>query len=294
MDKEAVMRRILAATDFSTRSHRALRRAGLLARKRDAGLTLVHVVEDDQPRSLIELERREASKFLDEQIHSLAELRGVRCNFLLAGGAAFDGILQTARISSADLIVMGSHRKQLLRDVFIGTTVERVIRGGTYPVLMVNKAVDHPYERVLAATDMSEVSARAIRIGEDFGMTDNANLILVHAFLAPTTTKTTLADASAGAINAYVDEERLRTNADLSAFIEANRFSAEKWSRHVEPGTPFEVISRVVQEKMSDLLILGTHGRTGIEKFFLGSVAEEALRALDVDILVVPQSTSAE
>jgi universal stress protein E len=64
------MRRILAATDFSTRSHRALRRAGLLARKRDAGLTLVHVVEDDQPRSLIELERREASKFLDEQIQS--------------------------------------------------------------------------------------------------------------------------------------------------------------------------------------------------------------------------------
>ena len=59
---------ILVATDFSTRSQRALRRAGLLARERSAKLTLVHVVEDDQPRSLIELERREASKFLDEQI----------------------------------------------------------------------------------------------------------------------------------------------------------------------------------------------------------------------------------
>ena len=88
---------ILVATDFSTRSQRALRRAGLLARERSAKLTLVHVVEDDQPRTLIELERREASKFLDEQIHSLDELRGVRCSFLLGSGAAFDGILQTAR-----------------------------------------------------------------------------------------------------------------------------------------------------------------------------------------------------
>jgi universal stress protein E len=280
---------ILAATDFSTRSHRALRRAGLLAQERDAKLTLVHVVDDDQPRSLIELERREASKFLDEQIHSLAELHGVRCSFLLAGGAAFDGILQTARISSADLIVMGSHRKQLLRDVFIGTTVERVIRRGTHPVLMVNNAVDHPYKRALAATDMSEASARAIRISEALGMTDNVNLTLVHAYLALTTTKMALADATADAINAYVNEERLRANADLSAFIEVNQFSAEKWSRHVEPGTPFEVISRVVKEKMPDLLILGTHDRTGIVKLFLGSVAEKALRALDVDILVVPR-----
>ena len=281
---------ILVATDFSTRSQRALRRAGLLARERSAKLTLVHVVEDDQPRTLIELERREASKFLDEQIHSLDELRGVRCSFLLGSGAAFDGILQTAKICSADLIVMGSHRRQLLRDVFVGTTVERVIRSGIYPVLMVNNAVDHPYKKVLAATDMSEVSSWAIRVGETLGLIDKADLTLVHAFSALTAGKMSLADANANSINAYVDEERRRANADLSAFIEANKFGAAKWSRYVDLGTPFAVISRVVQEKMPDLLILGTHSRSGVLKFFLGSVAEEALRALDVDILVVPRA----
>ena len=281
---------ILAATDFSTRSHRALRRAGLLARERKAELTLVHVLEDDHPRSMVGLERRGASKFLNDQINSLPELRGVRCRFLLATGAAFDGILKTAKISSADLIVMGSHRKQLLRDVFVGTTIERVIRIGSYPVLMVNQAVDHPYEKVLLATDMSEVSAWAIRIGEALGMGDKANLTLVHAFSALATDKMILVDASANSTNAYVDAERLRANAELSVFIEANRFSAQKWSRHVELGAPFEVISRVVQEKMPDLLILGTHGRSRIVKFFLGSVTEEVLRALDVDILVVPRA----
>jgi universal stress protein E len=281
---------ILVATYFSTRSQRALRRAGLIARERNAKLTLVHVVEDDQPRALIELERREASKFLDEQIHSVAELRGVRCSFLIGSGAAFDGIMETARISSAYLIVMGSHRRQLLRDVFVGTTIERVIRSGVYPVLMVNNAVDHAYKRVLAATDMCEVSARAIRIRETLGIDDKADLTLVHAFSALAAGKMSLADANANSLNAYVDEERRRANADLSAFIEANQFGDKKWSRYVELGNPFEVISRVVQEKMPDLLILGTHSRSGVQKFFLGSVAEEALRALDVDILVVPRA----
>ena len=87
-----------------------------------------------------------------------------------------------------------------------------------------------------------------------------------------------------------MDEERRRANADLAAFIEANQFRAEKWSRYVELGPPFEVISLVVQEKKPDLLILGTHSRSGVLKFFLGSVAEEALRSLDVDILVVPRA----
>ena len=69
---------ILAATDFSTRSHRALRRAGLLAQARGAELALVHVVDDDQPKDLVEIERREAERILAEQIGAMAELRGVK------------------------------------------------------------------------------------------------------------------------------------------------------------------------------------------------------------------------
>ena len=233
------MEQILVATDFSTRSQRALRRAGLLARECDAKLTLVHVVEDDQPRSLVELERREASKFLDEQIHSLAELRGVRCSFLLGSGAAFDGILQTAKISSADLIVMGSHRRQLLRDVFVGTTIERVIRIGTYPVLMVNNAVDHPYQRVLAATDMSEVSSWAIRTGGALGVADKADLAIVHAFSALTTAKMTLADASAIQLtrtwtkNAFGQTQTSRPSSKQTNFALRNGLVTWSWVPHL-------------------------------------------------------------
>src|SRR4029079_11526643 len=116
----------LAATDFSTRSNRALRQAGLLAQPGRDRLLVVHVVDDDQPEELIRAEKREAELVLAEQMDSMPELRGVECRPMVVTGNPFDGILRVAADSRADLIVMGRHRKQLLLDIFVGTTIERV------------------------------------------------------------------------------------------------------------------------------------------------------------------------
>ena len=178
------MQRILAASDFSTRSQRAVRRAGLLAQQNGAELTLLHVVDDDQPAHLVELERSEAGRILNEQIASVPELRGVACRFVVTMGDAFDAILRTAETTSADLIVMGAHRRQLLRDIFVGTTIERVVRMGSHPVLMVNMEAAHPYARVLAAVDMSDASARAMKSARSLGFLADAHLCVVHAFEA--------------------------------------------------------------------------------------------------------------
>lgn len=282
------MPQIVAATDFSTRSQRAVRRAGHLARQIAAELTLVHVVDDDQPQALVELEHREADKILNEQIASIAELRGLRCQAVVTTGEAFDGILKTAKSTAADLIVMGAHRKQLLRDIFIGTTIERVIRTGPYPVLMVNTDTEHPYRYVIAGVDMSEPSAHAIKVAKTLGMVDNINLTIVHAFIAVAKGKLHVANAPQDQIEGYVAQERMNASKELFAFLTAQGLGDPQWSHHVEEGGAFEVISRIVKETMPDLVIIGTHGRSAVVKMLIGSVAEEALRSLDVDILAVP------
>ncbi|HEX8664281.1 MAG TPA: universal stress protein [Beijerinckiaceae bacterium] len=174
----------LAATDFSTRSQRAIRRAGLLAQEHGAELALVHVVDDDQPRDLVALETREADRILHELIRAMPELQQVACRALVVTGDPFDGILRTARSVEADLIVMGSHRKQLLLDFFVGTTIERVIRMGSRPVLMVNKEAEAPYRSALAAIDISEPSANAIRTAKALNIAGHAQQTVVHAFHA--------------------------------------------------------------------------------------------------------------
>ena len=280
--------RILAATDFSTRSHRALRRAGLVAQARDAELALVHVVDDDHPKDLVEIETREAERILAEQIGTMSELRDAKCRAMVVAGDPFDGILRSAESIEADLIVMGAHRKQLLRDIFVGTTIERVIRAGQYPVLMVNQEAKHSYEKSMAAVDMSELSANAIRAARSAGLIGDKSITLLHAFLPLGKEKMSVAGISRAVIDEYVASERQRAADELVAFLAANELGGPAFSLRVEEGGAFEVISRAVEEMRPDLLIIGTHGRSWLLKVLLGSVTEEALRSLNVDILVVP------
>jgi nucleotide-binding universal stress UspA family protein len=282
------MQRILAATDFSMRSRRSVRRAGLLARRTGAELTILHVVDDDQPAHLIELERNEAGKILEERLGSIDELREISCRIVVATGDAFDMILRAAESISADLIVMGAYRKQLLQDYFVGTTVERVVRRSGRPVLMVNKDVEGPYRRVLAAVDMSDASVHAVQSARALGFFDNAQVSIAHAFQPLAKSTLVMVGAAQDGIDAHVAQEHLRASQELDAFLKSHGIGDPAWTPRIEEGDPFPTIARLVTEMYPDLLVIGTHNRTGIAKMLLGSVAEEALRALDLDILTVP------
>lgn len=281
------MKRILVATDFSTRSHRAVRRAGLLARQSGSELVLVHIVDEDRPERLVQLERTEAGKILDEQLATIPELSGVACRSIVVTGAAHDAIVRTAKELAADLIVMGSHRKQLLRDTFIGTTVERVIRLDRLPVLVVNTEVTHPYAHVLVAADFSDASATAFQAAHALGLLGASRATVMHAFEAVARPKMVLADVPAERIEAYVEEEQQRALAELSTFVGRLPFDPGPWSPLVVEGEPVPAISKAVQGLRPDLIIVGTHGRSGIAKIFLGSVTEEVLHRSEIDILAV-------
>jgi nucleotide-binding universal stress UspA family protein len=279
---------ILAATDFSTRSNRALRQAGLLAQPGRDQLSIVHVVDNDQPEDLVRIEKREAERLLQEQMASVPEISGTHAQLMVITGDPFAGILQAAADVNADLIVMGSHRKQLLLDIFTGTTIERVIRKGSYPVLMVNHEAQRRYEKVVVPVDMSDTSANAIRVGLSRGLVPDKGAILVHAFSALAAGKMSLVGADQASIDSYIASEGRRVTDELIAFLVSNDLNRGRWAFRVEEGGTMEIISRAVTQIGADLLVIGTHGRSVMLKALLGSVTEEALRTLNVDILAVP------
>jgi universal stress protein E len=279
---------ILAATDFSTRSNRALRQAGLLTLSSNAQLHVVHVVDDDQPEELIRIEKCEAERVLHEQMLSMPELQGIPTRPMVVKGDPFEGILKTATDVNADLVVMGSHRKHMLLDIFIGTTIERVVRRGPFPVLMVNREAQSRYENVVASIDMSDTSANALRVALSTGLVADRGATLLHAFWAPAKGRMSLAGSDKAGIENYVRNERQVAIDELAAFLAANNLQERHWSYRVEEGEPMEVISREVSEKRPDLLVMGTHGHSTLVEALIGSVTEEALRSLNVDILAVP------
>jgi universal stress protein E len=280
--------RILAATDFSTRSNRALRQAGLLAQSGGAQLHIVHVVDDDRPDALVRVEKREAERLLGEQVDSMPELLGTQARPRVVAGDAFDGILRTAAEIRPDLIVMGSHRKQMLRDIFVGTTIERVIRQGSFPVLMVNFEAQRKYENVIAPVDLSDTSAHALRVARSLGLVGDSGVTFLHAFAALAKGKMFVVGSDRDSIDSYVASERERASGEVAEFLAANDLEGPRRPLRVAEGRPMEVIFRAVSEMRPDLLIMGTRGRSGLLKALIGSVTEEALRSLNVDILAVP------
>jgi nucleotide-binding universal stress UspA family protein len=278
---------IVAATDFSTRSNRAIRQAGLLAQPLGARLLFLHVVDDDQPDDLIRTEKREAERLLAEQEASMPELQGVQIESKVVTGDPFDGILRAAAEAHADLIVMGSHRKQLLLDIFVGTTIERVIRKGSFPVLMVNNEAQRKYENVVVPVDLSEASAHALRVAQSTGLVASERATVLHAFAALATGKMFQAGYDKKRIESYIASERRLAGEELAVFLSTNNLG-ERWPVRLEEGTPMETIARVVSDMRPDLVVMGTHSRSALLKALIGSVTEEALRSLSVDILAVP------
>ncbi|WP_111734586.1 universal stress protein [Roseovarius amoyensis] len=111
------MKKIMVATDFSERSDRSLMRSKLLARQFGATITLLHVVDDDQPRRIVETERDEAATLLRQIALTCRQNDGVSCETRVILASPFAGILQGVEEAAPDLLVIGPHRRQMLERV---------------------------------------------------------------------------------------------------------------------------------------------------------------------------------
>lgn len=282
------MNAILAATDFSTRSDRALRRAAILARALGMSLTLTHVVDDDRPPALVEAEAQAAARLLDGAAERFAA-EGVEAGDpRIMRGDPFDGILQLAAETDPALIVIGAHRRSVLKDMFVGTTAERLIRKSRWPVLMVNAAPDGPYRRVLAATDLSAASQDALDGLVALGLAAAAPVSIVHVFDAPAVALMARTTTTREDIERHIDQERARAGAALADFLAGLPLvPARKLLRHADP-SPAIAIRTAAEDLGADLIVVGRTGRSGMSRALLGSVTQYLLQADRIDVLVMP------
>jgi nucleotide-binding universal stress UspA family protein len=287
------MMRVLVATDLSERSNRALRRAALLAARHEAELVAVHVVDDDQPARMIEVECREAGALLADMINALGLPDAISARSLIVTGTPFDGVLRAAAAEDADLVVMGSHRRRLLANVFVGTTTERVIRHGTRPVLMVNAEPEGPYQHVLTTTDLSETSVAALRRARKLGLTEGAHVGLLYAFDAAAKGLVTLASSNGDLTRDYVADERTHMRHEVQAWIKTHDLPAPATLSLVEGPAAAEIVAEADAAGW-ELVVVGTHARSGVPRLLHGSVAEYVLRHVSRDVLAVPPAPAAK
>lgn len=279
------MKDLLVATDLSARSDRAMERAMELAREHGAKLTIVHVIDEDLPVALAESHGTAAQQAISQHVAKLSKGDQPDVSVEVLFGRAYLDVLQVAERTQAEMVIVGVHREDSFKDMFRGTTAERIIRASNVPVLLVKEQITGPYRKIMVGVDFSVYSRRAIEFAVKFA--PDGEFHLVHAYDVPF--KGFLHDPNTR--HQIREEQRERfgemVEGEMAAFLNNSAEGAPKFRQVLQEGTPREVIQRQAGRLKPDLLVIGTHGRTGVAHAFLGSVAEDLLAKPPCDVLAV-------
>jgi nucleotide-binding universal stress UspA family protein len=287
--------RILCPVDFSEFSAKAYDYALSLAHHYRAKLFLEHVVQPiTSPYPYYAFPDSWSEIYWNLDAHADTELKqlvqthrwnGVQPDLVVHRGPVPASILSFADVQSVDLIVMGTHGRQGLDRLAMGSVTEKLLRKARCPVLVVRKPV-HDFvahdtgkdpvrlRRVLLCTDFSEPSERALKYALSLAMEYNSELTLLHV---------------------------LEQIPDSAGFQQATSQSIERMQKLVSPdadkwcsirsvvrlGKPYQEIVQFALEAETDLIVMGVRGRNTLDIALFGSTAHRVIQLGSCPVLAV-------
>jgi nucleotide-binding universal stress UspA family protein len=295
------LKTIVVPLDLSRESLRALDFALPLAQRLGARLHFVHVYEGARLFSTVKTSpllwsEAEAKRHLADEVELTFGTRPQREDCHLRIGKPPGEIVAAARELRADLIVM-THRGQGDAGLLsLGRTTDKVLRTADCPVLVVRESSRGPVrtssegivlQKILVPVDFSDCAREGARYASVFGTAVGADLLVSHIVRPPLH----LMEVSRAPVQHWPQElrEAVREAEDqldqLVNFLPLLGISAET---EVEVGFPAERLAAASARAEIDLIIMSTHGYSGLRHALLGSVAEELARTASCPVLVVP------
>lgn len=282
-------RKILCPIDFSDGSQQAMHTAIRLAVAGDGELILLHaweipalaMSENVIPPTVFQQLADAGQRGLATAVRE-AERLGARVTSKLLEGPAWRSILDVAS-AEIDLIVLGTHGHTGLSRVLLGSTAERVVRHAHCPVLVVRPHNEpRPFVHALCPTDFGPSARDAVRMAGELVQPGGAGIEVLHVLEVP------------AAYSGELPPDVIR-DIDRRSAGELERIAAElRATTRVPVGTRTrvgwagaEILRALDHDRSIDLVVMGSHGRTGIGRFLLGSVAEKVVRHAHCPVLVV-------
>jgi len=278
-------RKILCATDLTPTCDRAVDRAIELARRWKASLLVVHVVDNTLPARDFTERVRKSEVLLEQQIKGHPEAAGLDIDTLVSLGSPAERILGKCDRLFIDLLVMGPGERTSLAQRLLGSTVDHVLRRALQPVLSVRNRAFAPYLSLAIAADFSPPSKEALECALELFPDAKATVVHVyddalHGLLASDKVTGHLAER-------HKREMRALAEKAIAEFVENARTSRLNLTTAVEIGAPDIGLKRYIEHSNPDLVVVGTHGRTGLRRAVIGSVAERLIGTLPCDVLAV-------
>lgn len=303
--KKLSIENILVPIDFSKISVQAIETAKGLAQRFGATIHLVHVHHWQYPADFMgpmissgflpASFEEHRNKQLAEELKAIANEAGLSPRdqtHLRTGTSAFHEICRLAQEIPADLVVMSTHGYTGLKHVFLGSTAERVVQHAPCPVFAVRQLSKGPaakksgYKKILVPVDFSDCSQKALQYAIGFANELGAEIVLLHA--------TYLGYVYSSEGTALYDvaglQKAARENAErqMRKLVSTVKFGDVKFETVFTEASPVLDICDFARDHDVDLIITSTHGLTGFEHVFIGSIAEKVVRHAPCSVLVVP------
>ncbi|ADH64999.1 UspA domain protein [Allomeiothermus silvanus DSM 9946] len=287
--------KILIPVDGSACSEKAARLGLALAGKLNAQVIFAHVVAPwpalYTPEAKVQEERyRAEGQSLLERWEQTAKAAKVEAAVQLeVSSSTPEALTRLCEEKGCDLIVMGTHSRKGLEQLFLGSVAERVSRLAKVPVMLVRdragEGEDLRLERILAAIDGSPLSDLALEHAKH--LTERLGASLHLLYVVPTARRYLHEPQWAYEL----DQAELRKEGEhILAEAARDLPQAEAILRDAAGRRIGEVITAVAHEKSIDLIVMGTHGRSGLSRFLLGSVAEWVAHHAQPAILLVRET----
>ncbi|WP_411894381.1 universal stress protein [Winogradskyella sp. A2] len=262
------MKKIIIPVDFSVYSEYALETGAALAKKHNAELIVMHMLElseslisssssarNEETAFMLMLANKRFEEFLDKPY-----LEGISVTPLIKHHKVLKEVSEVGTYEKADLVVMGSRGHSEHDGIFTGSNTEKVVRYSDIPVLVVkSKPTSVEYKNIVMATDFLEGSISAVKTGLELLNNLSENVILLHVNLP------NLSFLSTDEIDRRVSEFlKLSQLEDKNVNVD---FIAD---HNVEDG-----ILSYARRINADAVAMITHGRKGLSHFFGGSISED-------------------
>jgi nucleotide-binding universal stress UspA family protein len=277
----------MLATDLTAASDRAFDRAVQLAAEWAAALTVCHVVEASSLRPWgIEHRINIAETEVERLLRSSEGMLKRKISRHIILGDPAERVTEHAQAIASDFLITGPAHVKVIGDKLLGSTAARILRYARQPFLAVRRRAEDPYRKVAVAVDFSDASRDAYHCGRT--LFPQAEFTLIHAYDMSPDWFGRNADRSMDIVEA---EEKARVirkaQQDLENLTTDVDTADLKYASVLAQGTPETVLGSYVDEHWPDLVVTGTHGRTGVQEAMIGSVTERFLHVLPCDILAV-------
>lgn len=285
MEMKKEYRKVLVPVDGSESSFHALRQAFQFSSTEKSWITVVCVAPDYEGDldtlatggDLLAKMRQPCERAL-VKARDIAAQAGYTIKTVLEEGEPSTRIVDTADAHNRELIIMGRRGLSHLERAFVGSVTQRVIGQSHGDVVVVPNGVTLAWKKILVATDGSPCSQAAVERAVRFARIYDGEVEVVS-----------VVDVSPelyGDAPDLVEELTRKAKVFADAAVQVVQGKGLKATPHVVEGAPYEVIPELAKTLGAEVIVVGSHGRTGMGRLLMGSVAEKIIGFASCPVLV--------